>query len=72
MIELLRTNNVVFISWLRAYLGEARIPVEVLDTHASILEGSANAIPRRVMVDDGDLSRAKWLLRQAGEELDDD
>ncbi len=72
MIELLRTNNLVFISWLRAYLGDARIPVVVLDSHASILEGSAIAIPRRVMVGDDDLNRAKWLLRQAGEELDDD
>ena len=44
MIELLRTNNLVFISWLRAYLGDARIPVVVLDSHASILEGSAIAI----------------------------
>jgi hypothetical protein len=72
MLELLRTNNLVFISWLSAYLGEARIPVVVLDTHASIVEGSAGAIPRRIMVEDGDLSRAQWLLRQAGEELDND
>ena len=39
----------------------------VLDGHMSVLEGSAAAIARRVMVTDEDYERAKALLRDAGE-----
>ena len=61
MIELLRTNNQVLISWLRALMAENGIEIIVLDTHTSVLEGSAIAIPRRIMVDDDDYERAKAL-----------
>ena len=36
----------------------------------SFLEGSANAIPRRLAVRDEDFSRAKWVLEESGEQLD--
>lgn len=72
MVELLRTNNAVFISWLQAVLGGERIPVVVLDTHASVLGGGGAVIPRRLMVADRDLFRARRLLTDAGVALDDD
>ena len=50
MIELLRTNDLVLISWITSLLGEEGIEIIVFDNHTSILEGSAFAIPRRVMV----------------------
>ncbi len=65
MIELLRTNNQVLISWLRALLAENGIEIVVLDTHTSVLEGSAFAIPRRIMVDDDDYARAKALQEES-------
>ena len=52
MIELLRTNDPVLI--LRAGPADAGIEALVPATHASILEGSASAIPRRIMVADED------------------
>ncbi len=65
MVELIRTNDPVLLSWLTAALAEARIEAIVLDVHASIMEGSVSAIPRRVMVDDDDLARAKRLVAEA-------
>ena len=71
MIELLRTNDPVLISFVQATLADAGIEALVLDTHASILEGSASAIPRRIMVMDEDLETAKQILKTRGEELND-
>ena len=69
MIELLRTNDPVLISFVQATLADAGIEALVLDTHASILEGSASAIPRRIMVMDEDLETAKQILKTRGAEL---
>lgn len=69
MIELLRTNDLVLISWLTAVLGEVGIEIIVFDTHASILEGSANAIQRRIMVIDDDYAEAKRTFEEAAAEL---
>lgn len=69
MKELIRTNDWVRLSWIEAVLTAAGIEPLVLDTHASIVEGSIGAIQRRVMVDDDDLERARALLIEAGEEL---
>lgn len=67
MKELLRTNNSVRLSWAQALLASAGIEAVVLDTHTSIIEGSIGAIPRRLMVGDGDHARARALLIEAGE-----
>ena len=69
MKELLRTNDVVKLSWLQALLADGGIDALVLDQHTSILEGSAGAIPRRLMVAEDDYSRATRLLPDAGESL---
>ena len=71
MIELLRTNDPVLISFVQATLADAGIEALVLDTHASILEGSASAIPRRIMVMDEDLETSKQILKTKVTELND-
>jgi hypothetical protein len=68
MKELLRTNDMVRLSWLQALLGEAGIEAVVFDRHTSIVEGSIGAIPRRLMVPDGELTRARDLLAAAEKE----
>ncbi|MGI9386599.1 MAG: DUF2007 domain-containing protein [Methyloligellaceae bacterium] len=68
MNELLRTNNQVLLSFVKALLGEAGIEHAVLDTHMSIVEGSLGILPQRVLVSDEDLARAQRLLRDAGVE----
>jgi hypothetical protein len=65
--ELLRSNEMVFLSWLDALLKSEDIEIFMLDGHMSVLEGSAGAILRRVMVADEDYDRAKRVLQDAGE-----
>ena len=65
MIELLRTNDLVLISWITSILGEEGIKIIIFDNHTSILEGSAFAIPRRVMVHNDDYTSAKSIFERA-------
>lgn len=67
MRELLRTNDAVRLSFLRVLLRDAGIDAIVLDQHMSVLEGSASAIPRRLMVAEADEARARRVLHEAGE-----
>jgi hypothetical protein len=60
--ELVRTNDAVLISALIANLRASGIEAMVFDAHASILDGSISAVPRRIMVGDGDYVRAKDIL----------
>ena len=65
MKELIRTNDWIRLSWIEAMLTAAGIETLVLDTHASIVEGSIGAIPRRLMVAECDLGAAKRLIAEA-------
>ena len=67
MKELLRTNEIVRLSWLEALLADAGIETLVLDLHTSVVEGSIGILPRRLMVSDQDYERARRVLRDAGE-----
>jgi hypothetical protein len=69
MKELLRTNNVVRLSWAQALLRDAGIDSVVLDHHTSLVEGSIGAIPRRLMVPERDHSRASALVAAAEQGL---
>ena len=66
MVELLRTNDPVHLSFLGAVLRDGGIEPIVLDQHMSVLEGSAAAIPRRLMVNDEDAADARRILREVG------
>ena len=70
MKPVLRTNDLVELSWSRAVLAEAGIETVVFDAHNSMAEGSIGAIPQRLMVADDDESRALWALRTARASLD--
>ncbi len=67
MKELLRSNDLVEISWVMALLSDAHIPARILDSNASVIEGSIGAIPRRIVVDDENLDEAFRMLIEAGE-----
>ena len=64
MVELIRTNDPVLISWLVAALAGDGIEAVVFDQHASVMEGSISAIQRRVMVADDDLEGARRILEE--------
>ncbi len=70
MEELLRTNDPVRLSFLTALLRDAGIEPVVLDSHMSILEGSASAIPSRLVVQEEDAGAARRILADAGEPVD--
>ena len=68
MKELLRSNEIVFLSWAEAILKSEGVETFVLDGYMSVLEGSVIAIPRRMMVFEEDYARACKVLENAGEE----
>jgi hypothetical protein len=62
MTELLKSNDIVFISYVMHVLSDAGIEAMVFDEHMSAVEGSIGALPRRIMVGEEDLERARILL----------
>ncbi len=70
MRELLRSNDLVYLSWAQAILAAEAIPCLLLDDHVSGIEGSIGAIPRRLMVEDDQVEAARRLLDQAKDALD--
>ena len=67
MQELLRSNNLVRLSFLTALLADAGIEAVIFDSHTSVAEGSISAIPRRLMVNDEDFARARRVLIESDE-----
>jgi hypothetical protein len=66
MIELLRSNDPVLISFAEALLREAGIPHATFDQHMSIAEGSLGILPRRMLVASEQHETARRLLKEAG------
>jgi hypothetical protein len=67
MRVLVTSNDIVRLSFLSALLTDAGIDTVLLDNHTSILEGSAGAIPRRLVVHPDEYAKACHILRSAGE-----
>ena len=65
MKELLRTNNLVYLSFAQAVLKDAGIETLLFDAHMSVMDGSIGALPRRLMVADDQLSKAQKILAEA-------
>jgi len=66
MIELLRSNDVVILSFAEVLLREAGIKCAVLDRHMSITGGSVGALDQRLMVPVVDEIHARVLIAGAG------
>jgi len=62
MEELVRSNDPVYLSYVRHLLEEAGIGFLQLDDHMSALEGSIGVLPRRILVARDDLARARLTL----------
>ena len=70
MVELFRTNDVVLISAIEAFLTSAGVRFSVADVHMSALEGSLGFLPRRFMVEGAQAARARELIAGAGFDCD--
>lgn len=66
MIELVRTNDLVMISFIESLLTQEGLSYFVADQHMSAVEGSLGFLPRRIMVDSEQEARARRLLKEAG------
>jgi hypothetical protein len=66
VIELVRTNDLVTISFVETLLRQAAVAFLVADQHMSSTEGSLGFLPRRILVADHEEARARRLLREAG------
>ena len=60
--ELIRTNDIVLISFVEALLRDAGIEHMVVDQNMSVIEGSLGVLPRRVLVDSEASGAARRLL----------
>ena len=70
MEELLRTNDMVLISFVESLLSDAGIDRLVLDQNMSIMEGSLGVLPRRILVPGERIAEARDILRAAGVEAE--
>ena len=66
MRELIRTNDIVLLSFVRAVLDDAGVFLLVADDAMSSVEGSLGILPRRVLVAADDEEHARRLLGEAG------
>jgi hypothetical protein len=66
MEELIRTNDLVTISFVEALLKDAGITYLVADQAMSAVEGMVGAFPRRVLVDSDEIIAARRLMVDAG------
>ncbi|WP_062011316.1 DUF2007 domain-containing protein [Aureimonas sp. AU4] len=74
MLELIRTNDPVLLSFVQSLLKDAGIGHFLADSHMSVLDGSIGVLPRRLLVDGEEIERARRLVRDAelGHELTDE
>jgi len=70
MIELLRSNDPVLISFVTSLLADAKLVHSVADSHMSVIDGSINAVSNRVLVAEDQLDDARVLLADAGVTLE--
>ena len=66
MDELIRTNDLVLISFVEALLKDAGIGHLVADQAVSAVDGSLGIFPRRILVDSDEAHAARRLLTEAG------
>lgn len=65
MVEIIRSNNTVLLSFVEVLLRDAGINAVIVDANMSVLEGSIGVLPRRLLVDDDDEQRARRVLDEA-------
>ncbi|WP_411033198.1 DUF2007 domain-containing protein [Shinella sp. BYT-45] len=66
MIELIRTNDAVLLSFAQSLMKEAGIHCLIADEGMSILEGSLGMLPRRFLVEGDREDEARRILSDAG------
>lgn len=66
MIELMRTNDVVVLSFVESLMRDAGIGCFIADQNMSVMDGSIGILPRRVMVQPDRADEARQIVTDAG------
>jgi hypothetical protein len=64
--ELIRTNNIVLISYVETLLKSAGVAYFVADRNISATEGSIGLFPKRILVEPDGFEAARQLMHDAG------
>ena len=59
---LIRSNDIIYLTWVKSILNHNNIEFFVLDESMASTEGNISAIPVRILVDDNDLEKANYLI----------
>lgn len=66
MHEIIRSNDVVLLSFAESLMRDAEIASMIADQSMSILEGSLGMLQRRLLVDSDCVEQARRILTDAG------
>ncbi|MEL6364160.1 MAG: DUF2007 domain-containing protein [Pseudomonadota bacterium] len=66
MTEILRTNDLVMLSFLTALLRDSGLSPQVFDEGMNALDGNIGAFPRRLLVPEDEAAQARRVLTEAG------
>ncbi len=66
MKELLRTTDIVLLSYVNSLLNDACVAMLIADVHVSSVEGSIGIFPQRVLVSTEDWDESISILTAAG------
>lgn len=66
MLEIIRTNDPVVLSYAESLMRDFGIHCFIADQGMSVLEGSIGVLQRRLMVDAEEADRARRILTEAG------
>lgn len=66
MHEIIRSNDIVLMSFAESLMRDAGIASMVADQSMSALEGSLGMLPRRLLVDSDQVDQARRILTDAG------
>tara|TARA_X000000950_G_scaffold247800_1_gene306382 strand:- start:312 stop:503 length:192 start_codon:yes stop_codon:yes gene_type:complete len=59
---LIKSNDIIYVSWVKHRLNLENIEFHVFDENMSMMDGNICAIPIRIMVDGSDLLKAKKII----------
>jgi len=61
---LIRSNDIIYLTWVKSILSHNNIEFIILDESMASTEGNISAIPVRILVDDNDLKKATYLISE--------
>ena len=64
MQVLIRSNDIIYLTWVKSILSHNNIEFITLDESMASTEGNISAIPVRILVDDNDLKKATYLISE--------